>query len=784
MDGSGRKLLAVYMVGSDLEEDTLAGSVDLEELVLGYDALVGREDIEVVVAFGGANKDGWRGMKIANASQLAQDHLDWEFGNETGPDAYLYEADGAHMGDESSLRLFLDYLRDGYVNFDQRFLAFWDHGNSYRGFGNDTNFNGDPLHMDEIAAAFHDSQVGVFDLIGFDACLMASVEVAKVMEPHARYMIASEETEPGHGWLWSAVVEAFAEENSIVEAGKRMVDNFVEDVHLYYDTGKTLSLLDLSQYDNLVGALDPVVSTLGNRMFDSPEISQGLVAAEAGAQSYAVSEREGSRASVDLTHFAQLLADQVADPTLTAGLSALLEAVDSFVVHSRHDGSRPNSFGVAIDAPENTEAEYAAYKVNDTWLDFQDLYEDFLLADSDSPVVTLEFSDSDGSFSTVVDENLAKVTTMYGFVNQALYDDGTVEDFFMVVAEEEAFPTEIEEFYLASTWDQWWFTVEYEPNRNTAWIPAFLAERVELDGLEYIIFTAELDYQEAGKDYTGFEYPFDPATMSLIVHDDGESWEIVGHYVETYQVLYSGPDDQTGTVQYDKATFEISPGDEVQFLNFGFSLDDPANDQWFHTDDGVLTFTQEPAFWFEFLEFEDENGELFDYYYAIWAEDAAGNATLGDLIPAERVADSPFGNMQVFTDPRGYLEIQIPQHWIEEEPDTAAFEVFTASDFEGNGIVSIFVEENVNMSLAESGDAVESWLVEAGTADLTRELVETVQGLPAVLFEGAIDQEAFTWLTYLSDDSVAIDIVYSFPIDQFDTGRELAYYSFGTLLVE
>ena len=36
--------------------------------------------------------------------------------------------------------------------------------------------------------------------------------------------------------------------------------------------------------------------------------------------------------------------------------------------------SKPNSFGVAIDAPENADAEYSAYKTNDTWLDFQSAY--------------------------------------------------------------------------------------------------------------------------------------------------------------------------------------------------------------------------------------------------------------------------------------------------------------------------------------------------------------------------------------------------------------------------
>jgi hypothetical protein len=37
-------------------------------------------------------------------------------------------------------------------------------------------------------------------LLGFDACLMATYEVARLMRPYAHYMMASEELEPGIGW--------------------------------------------------------------------------------------------------------------------------------------------------------------------------------------------------------------------------------------------------------------------------------------------------------------------------------------------------------------------------------------------------------------------------------------------------------------------------------------------------------------------------------------------------------------------------------------------------------
>ena len=631
------------MVGSDLEGKDGAGTQDLNELIYGYRSLLDSQEVEIIVAFGGANKDGWRGMKLANISQLISDSDDQAFGDETGPSAYLYRADGANMGDESSLKLFLDYLRDGYVNFDQRFLTFWDHGNSYRGFGGDSNFNEDDLSMDQIAQAFQRSQAGVFDLIGFDACLMASVEVAKVIEPHAEYMIASEELEPGHGWLWSAVIQSYAEEDDVVEAGIRMVDNFVQDVHgsNKYDR-RTLSLLDLDQYDLLVATLNPVISAYGQQLSFSDEYSASLIYGQTNVRSYGEDERDDSRASVDLMHFAQLLAKNPPNAQIGSSLNELMDAIDRFVVHYAHDGSLPNSYGVAIDAPENTNPEYSAYKINDTWLDFQRAYEEFWQSDTTPPELEASAANVDpqslqldptapdeldfGVVVTFEDDNLAEVTSLYGFIQPFEYEDGSVEDYFMVVAELETYSTDTEGEYFVPAWDQYWFTVEYDPAEDTAWIPASFTEYFEEDDQGYWVYTAEIDYAQSGSDY------LDYAVMTLITD---ESWEVVYHDIQTYQYIYSGPDDEEGTVQFDKATWQIEPGDVVQFWNYGFNLNNESLDAWFEASD-FIEFTQEPVFWLEFLEFEDDSGQLIEYQQAIWAEDVSGNAVFDGPFPVEQ----------------------------------------------------------------------------------------------------------------------------------------------------
>ena len=777
-------MLAIYMVGSDLEDGGkkgpargLAGTKDLRELISGYNSLPDKREVEVIVAFGGADKDGWRGMKFANMSQIIEDGKDSEFGNETGPDAYLHLAPNADMDDEDSLKLFLDYIRDGYANFDLRFLTFWDHGASYEGFGGDTNFDpSDPMSMDEIASAFTRSEVGEFDIIGFDACFMASMEVAKVVEPHADYMIASEEFEPGHGWLWNDVIQLYAEESGIIKVGKGIVDSFVHGVHYpeypdEEDPGKTLSLLDLSQYGQLVAALNPVLSAYDQNLLSSMEYSDSLIYGSSAVRSYRNPEREDSRVSIDLMHFAQLLAADAPDADTSANLDALMVAIDKFVVYYDHHASRQNSFGIAIDAPENYTL---GYEVSDAWLDFQDTYYEWHQSDTTSPQLVASDSGVDpqslqfapdvaapsdtGLAATFEDEHLAEAVALYGFVEQAELDDGSVGDYFMVVAELEAYPTETEGEYFIPGWDQYWFTVEYDPNQQTAWIPASFADRFEDGGQEYTLYESEIGFYPEG------ENTYDLGVLTLVVD---EYMEVVDYDIRTYQEY------EDGEIRFDKASYEIIPGDAIQFWNFGFHLEDESLDGWFPTADGIVTFVQDPFFQLEYLEFEDEFGQIFDYGYGLWAEDASGNADLYGPIPT-----SP--PTAVYEDPLGYFAVEVPADWIEENSDTANYEVFRASEFDRNGSISISAKDGAGLSLVEYTDQVESWLKDDNAQDIT---LDYYDDSPGVWFEYAIGDTAGFWLFHVFDDGTVVDVIYTFPADQFEAGRDIAYRSFESFSV-
>lgn len=67
------------------------------------------------------------------------------------------------------------------------------------------------------------------DIIGFDACLMAMVEVGNLISPYADYMVASQEVELGTGYPYKTMLQPFAENPlNPEEFAKHMVTAYEE----------------------------------------------------------------------------------------------------------------------------------------------------------------------------------------------------------------------------------------------------------------------------------------------------------------------------------------------------------------------------------------------------------------------------------------------------------------------------------------------------------------------------------------------------------------------------
>ena len=95
------------------------------------------------------------------------------------------------------------------------------------------------------------------ELVGFDTCLMATVDVAYTFSDLAHYLVASEETEPANGWYYSQWVGALADDPSMdgEELGRVICDAYYagcEEVGTQDNT--TLSLTDLTKVGPLLTA--------------------------------------------------------------------------------------------------------------------------------------------------------------------------------------------------------------------------------------------------------------------------------------------------------------------------------------------------------------------------------------------------------------------------------------------------------------------------------------------------------------------------------------------------
>ncbi|NTV40123.1 MAG: hypothetical protein HGA51_09270, partial [Demequinaceae bacterium] len=196
---------------------------------------------------------------------------DWEGGKLLSLDApgaatVVTDVGDVDTGDPETLAAFVaqglqDHPADHYA------LVISDHGASWPGVGGDEGSDYDDLSLAELEQAIGDglnaAGVDKLDLLGFDACLMATYEVASTMAPLADRMIASQELEPGHGWDYAAF-QAAADHADVDTLGSAIIDGFqAQAVAEETDSSITLALIDLTrmgEVDAAVGALSAALT--------------------------------------------------------------------------------------------------------------------------------------------------------------------------------------------------------------------------------------------------------------------------------------------------------------------------------------------------------------------------------------------------------------------------------------------------------------------------------------------------------------------------------------------
>ena len=320
----------VYMCGADLESQNGMATSDLKEMVNANLS----DSINLLVYTGGARK--WKNNVVsANANQI--------YKIENGSLTRLVENDGnASMTSPSTLASFIKYGNANYPA-NRMVLILWDHGGgSVSGYGYDERYGkGQTMTLAGINEALKSAGVK-FDFIGFDTCLMATVENGLMLSQYADYMIASEETEPGTGWYYTNWLNKLSANSSMntVQIGKTIVDDFVE-VSNRQARGQatTLSVVDLAELSATVPTELKDFSVETNELIQNKQYKK-VSSARSKTREFAQSSKIDQ---IDLIHFAKNLG--------TSESSQLAKALEGAIKYNRTGGGISNAYGLSIYFP-------------------------------------------------------------------------------------------------------------------------------------------------------------------------------------------------------------------------------------------------------------------------------------------------------------------------------------------------------------------------------------------------------------------------------------------------
>ncbi|MBF0203030.1 MAG: hypothetical protein HQK67_01680 [Desulfamplus sp.] len=334
----------VYMVGSDLESKSKHwASKDILEMVQGSalgvagssDQIKNENDsANIVVATGGSNRSGWDTLKrswIHNGQNYVMEDLGLR--SMTEPDNLV------------------DFITWSHNKFPAKHYALilWNHGNGVEGFGHDTSGadDGTMMGLPKLQEAYQKTreQIGKnLDIVVYDACLMASLEVAQVTSTLANAMGASAELEPGHGIDYSFLINGLQSSNidNGIDFGKLVKTGYIEHAKAQgtYKTSQiTYSVFDLSvfkqfeqTFEKFAGAFKQELQSASSKHDNYEATSRGLIQSvgypiKSVGRLYSLEE---NNIRIDFSGFLNSLSSNL--PAINDKIEALKKEMDQLVV--------------------------------------------------------------------------------------------------------------------------------------------------------------------------------------------------------------------------------------------------------------------------------------------------------------------------------------------------------------------------------------------------------------------------------------------------------------------
>lgn len=190
------------------------------------------------------------------------------------------------------------------------------------------------------------------DIIAYDACLMAGIELAYAMRTCARYMVASQELEPGKGYDYKRALEPFLKQKlEPLAFAKQLVASYGQ-AYQATEEDYTLSAVDLDLIDAVVDNNNAIAHELTDLMFRNGDSVVSTISKSAQAARFFEEEDY-----IDLYNFYDKIDRLTRWFIRSEHLKELLQdgmrAVEHAILANTVSWSRKKARGISIYLPKN-----------------------------------------------------------------------------------------------------------------------------------------------------------------------------------------------------------------------------------------------------------------------------------------------------------------------------------------------------------------------------------------------------------------------------------------------
>jgi len=272
-----------------------------------------------------------------------------------------------NFGDKQTLIDFVTWTKANYPA-DHYALYFWGHGwNWHPGYVMQDDTDDDTLDMEEIKSAL--PSIGFIDMVGFDGCNMASIEVQLLWHGHATALAHSQEWVGGEGVQYDLVLAQLAA-NPMMSADQVAIATSQSAA-----SDKTWSAVAVdSRFDALLSAVNDW----------SLALKSGLAANRKKYDQAFGATRSFWQAPMDkdLYDMAFEMKNKVTDTNIKNKSQAVMNAVNAVVLHERHVNAYAEVHGITIyhiARATEKDSNYTYYRTLDFasqtgWDEFLDVY--------------------------------------------------------------------------------------------------------------------------------------------------------------------------------------------------------------------------------------------------------------------------------------------------------------------------------------------------------------------------------------------------------------------------